>query len=514
MDHLQKFTAQIRTRLLGILFINNLLIVGTWWAGDYILELNDDRLLIAVVTVGAVSALLMPWVHAYYIAQPMRVIWQAVLHIAPDTANTAAPDLKKAHLGHELVTALVSHVYQLASVADTVEKIASKKGHDLKTEFIGNSLPLPVVVLDKDMNILFANEALCKYVGRLEADTVGQNVYLVLDMLFSNQQTFDVWLEKVRANSVTASHTWERVRLNLPEQKESRLFDLVAYYNKNNPNGFEITLTIFDRSRQYKQDEQAMSFLALAVHELRTPLTLLRGYIDVFEEEFDGKLNPELTGFMHKMKATAQQLTSFIGNVLNVSRFENDQLTMHLREEQWAPLLQAAVQDVELRAKVRGIKLTLQVDEKLPTVGADAQSIYEVINNLLDNAIKYSKEDGDRKEIVIHSYLTSGGLVETTIQDFGVGIPETAMGNLFDKFYRDYRNRAQVGGTGMGLYLCKAIITAHGGNIWVRSKEGEGSTFGFTLTPYTQVAAEKKGAQQDIVRTAHGWIKNHSMYRR
>lgn len=514
MDHLQKFTAEIRTRLLSILFINNLLIIGAWWAGEYYLELNDDRLLIGVVTVGTVSALLMPWISAHYIAQPMRLIWQAVLHIAPDTANTAAPDLRKVHLGHELVTALVSHVYQLASVADDVEKVASKKQHDLKTEFIGNSLPLPVVVLDKDMNILFANEALCKYVGRPESDTIGQNVYLVLDMLFSNQQTFDVWLEKARTNSVTASHTWERVRLNLPEQKESRLFDLVAYYNKNNPNGFEITLTLFDRSRQYSQDEQAMSFLALAVHELRTPLTLLRGYIDVFEEEFEGKLNPELTDFMHKMKATAQQLTSFIGNVLNVSRFENDQLTMHLREEQWSPLLQSAVQDVELRARVRGIKLTTQIDDKLPPVGADAQSIYEVINNLLDNAIKYSKDDGDRKEVVIHAYLTSGGLIETTIQDFGVGIPETAMGNLFDKFYRDYRNRAQVGGTGMGLYLCKAIISAHGGNIWVRSKEGEGSTFGFTLIPFSQVAAEKKGTDQDIVRTAHGWIKNHSMYRR
>lgn len=511
MDHLQKFTSQIRNRLLLILLLNSSLIVGGGWIASRSIEQESTLLLAAICLIALLSLILVAWLGAKSIAQPMRLIWQAVLHISPDTAaNNVAPDPKKAHLGRELVTTLVAHIYQIANVAQDIEKISSSQKHDLSTEFVANSLPLPVLVLNKDMNILFANEALLRYVDRTDTDTIGQNVYLVLDMLFSTQHTFDSWLDNIRRDKVTATRTWERVRLNLPDKQETRLFDLVAYYNKSNPDGFEIVLTLFDRTRQYSQDEQAMGFLALAVHELRTPLTLLRGYIDVFEEEFDGKLNPELTDFMRKMKATAQQLTAFIGNVLNVSRFENDQLVLRLQEEKWAPLLQAAINDVKLRANVRGVTFSVKIEDNLPAVGADAVSIYEVVNNLLDNAIKYSK---GKSEIAIHSYLTSGGQIETTVQDFGVGIPESAMGNLFDKFYRDYRNRTQVGGTGMGLYLSKAIIAAHGGNIWVRSKEGQGSTFGFTLLPYSQIADEKKGGE-DLVRTAHGWIKNHSMYRR
>jgi signal transduction histidine kinase len=511
MDHLQKFTSQTRLRLLGILFINNALIFVDWWVVDHLLHLEGHEFLIALGVLTLATLTFIPWLTANYLVQPTRLIWQAILHIAPDTANVKAPDLKHIRFGRELITALVSRIYQLASVADNIERLASAKKRDLKADFVANSLPLPLAVLDKDMNVIFANEAMLKFTGREGSDTTGQNVYLVLDMLFTDQHTFDSWLEKVRDNQVTATRTWERVRLNLPEKKETRLFDLVAYYNKSNPDGFEIMLTIFDRTRQYSQDEQAMSFLALAVHELRTPLTLLRGYIDVFEEELGGKLDPELTGYLNKMKATAQQLTSFIGNVLNVSRFENDQLTLNLREENWAPLLQSAVADVELRAKIRGITFKLTIDDNLPKVGADAVSIYEVVNNLLDNAVKYSKPNG---QIEIHAYTTHDGLVETTVKDTGVGIPEGAMGNLFDKFYRDYRNRTQVGGTGMGLYLSKAIVTAHGGNIWVRSKEGEGSTFGFTLIPYSKLEQAKKGDKGDIVRTAHGWIKNHSMYRR
>jgi signal transduction histidine kinase len=518
MDHLQKFVAQLQNRVAILLMINSLTIIGGYWLiAAYVgpnLHFKNQQIATAIILVfiAFLSIILLAWFASTYLTKPVRLIWQAVLHISPSTANYPAPDTKHVGFGQELVTALITHVYQMASVVDEVERTAKTRKHDLRSDFVANSLPMPVAVLDKDTNVLFANDALLQTVGRTAQDTFGQNVYLILDLLFSNEDTFDTWLDDARRDKVTDTKTWERVRLNLPEQNGTHYYDLVAYYNKNNPDGFEIMMVLFDRTRQYSQDEQAMSFVALAVHELRTPLTLLRGYIDVFEEELEGKLDEEMTGFMHKMKAAAQQLAAFTTNVLNVARFENDQLVLKLHEEKLEPLLLMAVNNMRLRANVRGIKLTLNVDPGLPTVGADTVSVSEVVNNLIDNAIKYSK---DSKEIIIHSYLTKDGLVETTVQDFGAGIPETAMSNLFNKFYRDYHNRSQVGGTGMGLFLSKAIIDAHDGNIWVRSKEGQGSTFGFTLKPYAQLADEiKKGDNADVTRTAHGWIKNHSLYRR
>lgn len=520
MDHLQKFVAQLQNRVAILLMLNSVTVIaGYWLIAHYVgpnLGFNNQAVATAIILVfiAFLSIIILSWVASKYLTKPIKLIWQAVLHISPETANYPAPDTSHIGYGQELVTSLVGHVYQMASVVDAVEKSAKNAKRDISAEFIGNSLPLPLMVLDKETNIIFANEPMLKAVGREKAETVGQNVYLVLDLLFSSQDTFDTWLESSKTSKITATKTWERVRLNLPNEKEARYYDLVAYYNKNNPDGFEIILTLFDRTTQYSQDDQALNFIALAVHELRTPLTLLRGYIDVFEEELGPKLDEEMTGFMRKMKAAAQQLAAFTSNILNVARFENDQLVLKLHEEKLEPLLKAAVNNMEDRARVRGIQIELKVDANLPTVGVDTVSISEVVNNLVDNAIKYSS-DSPTKKLIIHSYLTSDKQVETTVQDFGVGIPETAVGNLFNKFYRDYRNRNQVGGTGMGLYLSKAIVTAHGGNIWVRSKEGQGSTFGFTLQPYTEVADElKKGDNADVTRTAHGWIKNHSLYRR
>ena len=174
-------------------------------------------------------------------------------------------------------------------------------------------------------------------------------------------------------------------------------------------------------------------------------------------------------------------------------------------------MLKDAVNALSLQAKVRGITLKCRIDTSLPAVAVDRISIQEVINNVIDNAIKYS---GDSRVIEIDAHLTQDGMVETTVRDYGVGIPAAVMPNLFTKFYRDHRNRAQIGGTGLGLYLSKAIIGAYGGNLWVRSREGEGSTFGFTLVPYAQLEEAKKGQAEGITRNAHGWIKNHSLYRR
>jgi signal transduction histidine kinase len=512
MNYIEKFSKQFHNHLVGLLLINNLIIILDWWVIEQLLKLTGYWALGAFIIVPVLSMTILPWLSTRYLVQPTKLIWQAILHIAPDTANTEAPDLKQNHLGTDLVTYLVSHVYQLASVAENVEKLSSVTAHsDLSANFVANNIPLPMLVLSSDNTVLFANENMLSYLMKAKNEVIGQNVYPSLDMSFSSQHTFDEWLQSAKAYKATDSQSWERVRMKLADGKTLRIFDLAAYYNKNNPQGFTTIVVIFDHTTQYSQDDQAMSFVALAVHELRTPITLLRGYIEVFEEELATTTNPELADYMKKMRAASQQLETFVDNILNVARIENNQLVLKLQEENWKDILQAAVSEMQLMANVRGIQLNLSIDDDLPTVAVDRVSIYEVISNLIDNAIKYS---GTGKKIDIHSYLNSDNLVETTVKDYGVGIPEASITNLFQKFYRNHRSRSQIGGTGLGLYLSKTIMDAHSGHIWVRSKANQGSVFGFSLQPYSQVASEQKNQDNnDIVRNAHGWIKNHSLYR-
>lgn len=517
MDHLQKFRQQVRNHLAVILCANNAFLVAAAWYAYHIQKLDPSVILALLAVVGLVLAIGFTLLSTKYLASPLQAIWQAILHIAPETADQPAPNLKRLTLGKEAVTNLVSHIYQLASVVDTVERAERREQADPKHDFVASNLPLPLIILDKTDTVVFANKALLHYIKQEADDVIGKNFYSVVDMSFTNEKTLDNWLANAKTNKAVATNTWERVRLNLHEQNnedEAPLCDLAVYYNQGNPQNLETILVFFDHTLQYTQDNQAMNFLALAVHELRTPLTLLRGYIEAFEDELEGKLTPELDDFMHKMSVSAQQLATFVNTILNVSRIENDQFELRLHRESWQDILRAAVADLRLRAEVRGITLELDLPPQLPAVGVDRTSIYEVISNLVDNAVKYSNTG---KKIVIRSYQNRNGRVETTIQDFGVGIPVSGIPHIFEKFYRNQRNRSQIGGTGLGLYLSKAIVSAHGGQIWVTSKEGKGSTFGFTVLPYSQVAENIKNRDNevtDIVRSAHGWIKNHSLYRR
>ncbi|HVU59619.1 MAG TPA: ATP-binding protein [Candidatus Saccharimonadales bacterium] len=513
MDYQQGLRIQIRAYLIFVILIENLLLIAAlWFVATHYHELPLIDLAFGAYGVSVVMTFIIAFAAADYAMEPLRALWQIIVHIAPGEQQVAAPDLSKLVVGRVLVTQLAAQIYQIASVAEKAAGTELKQSNSLKANFVANNLPLPFFVLGSDQTILFANQAACAYIGREPDNVTGQHINSVLNMSFPSEQTLSAWLEQAKASAVTATSSWERVRLNVTDNQPTRLFDLAAYYNKSNTQGYETMLVLFDHTKQYSQDDQAISFIALAVHELRTPIALLRGYVEAFEEETRGTLSSELADFMSKMQATTQQLTMFINTILNVARVDNDQLVLRLHEENWAAILKSTIDMMSLRARVRGITLTLDVADDLPTVGADRASIQEVISNLIDNAIKYSAQS---KEIAVKSYRNSEGFVETTVQDWGVGVPTAVIPNLFTKFYRDHRNRAQIGGTGLGLYLCKAVIGAHGGNIWVKSKEGAGSTFGFTLLPYSRLAAEAKTTDnEEIVRSPHGWIKNHSLYRR
>lgn len=499
--------------------MNNIMIFAAWYLVRNIFFITDDVIIVcSMITAGIFGVCILPWFTAHYITEPTRLIWQGILHIAPDAVNTPAPNLKKRTIGHEMVANLVGHVYQLASVASEVDKLSANKPGDLAHNFVANYLPMPLLILDKSQNILFANKPMLDMMHHTKAEATGQSLYSVLDMSFNDSdgktETFDRWLDNAKATLPVGTKTWEHVRLNVAGAETTPQFDMAAYYNKSNPEGFETMLVFFDKTKAYANDDQDLGFVALAVHELRTPVTLLRGYIEVLEEEMEGKLDPETAEFVHKMKAAAQSLTAFINNMLNVARIENDQLQLKLHEDNWSDIVKAVVSDLSLRAKVVGIDIQADIAPGLPTAGVDRVSIYEVLANLLDNAIKYSSK-GNGKKVVVKAALNSEGLIETTIQDNGIGIPNSVLPSLFEKFYRSHRSKDQVGGTGLGLYLSKTIVEAHGGHIWVRSKEGTGTAFGFTVIPYAKLADEKKtGDNNNISRGAHGWIKNHSLYSR
>jgi signal transduction histidine kinase len=514
MDDLQTVRQQMERYLLVAFFIQNAAVVCLYWyVSTYYAVRPNWLLLVGGLIVAILLSIFTKFIASAYLISPLAAIWQTILCVSlAQDQSVAAPNLNKLHLGHEIVVNLTGQIYQIANLSEYTNARTTQENNNLSHNFIANTLPLPLFVLDPSETIQFANKTAATYLGLDSKDIIGKNVYMVLDMLFSSDITFDKWLKTVKRENATATTSWERVRLKAHEDQPEHLFDLAAYYNRDNPQQAETLLLLFDHTKRYSQDDQAISFMALSVHELRTPLTILRGYIEVFDEELAGKVDPELADFMQKMKATSQELTAFVNNILNVARIDDDQLQLKLQEEDWATVLQKAVEQVSLRAKVRGIAIGCQIAPGLPPVGVDRLSIQEVINNLVDNAVKYS---GQSKVITITSQLDANGLIETTIQDFGVGIASNALPNLFTKFYRDHQNRAQVGGTGLGLYLARAIMSAHGGNLWVRSKIGEGSTFGFTILPYAQLAEEiRQNDNKDIVRGAHGWIKNHSLYRR
>lgn len=510
MDDFQKISTRAWVYLFLILIIENTFLAAAWLAvGRYISVRWQMVALLGIEVILVLVSFLAANLLARWLLSPLKHLWQVVLNLAPKSTAPPPPDINNLHLGRELVANLTRQIYQLAAAGKASAPAAASK-----LDFISNNLPLPLFVIDESDKLQFTNAAAAEYLGRARDEMMGKSIYDLLDMSFASDETFEVWLKNARASAAVTKKSWDHVKLNLNDGQSTSQFDLAAYYNKGNASHFETILVLFDQTANYSSEDDQASFVALAVHELRNPLTMLRGYIEVLEEEVDDKSNLELTTDLQKMRASAQLLADYTNNILNVSRVDSDQLSLHLKSEDWPALVKKVVDSMSLRARVHGKKLEVNLANGLPPVGADSVSMSEVLTNLIDNAIKYSHSD---KPITIASGLNHNGEVETTVNDYGIVIDPSVIGNLFQKFYRNHRSRSEASGTGLGLYLSKAFVEAHGGNIWVSSNEKDGTTFGFTVLPYDKVSEQQRtgaATADDIVRVPHGWIKNHSLYRR
>lgn len=499
--HLDNALKQIWRRVFIWFLLSGVLLVAAAWAAGQYLNAEPPIIYGGLALGWLILSLIVSTLVARKISSPLKALSEAILHISPSPIPVASPNIEKLKVGKELVGGLVRQVYDL-----NINSGAG--GPALGGDMALQQLPVAVIAIDQEATITFANVKAKEMLGTSE-ELRGKNLYGLLDLLFQSEDTLQQWIEQARNNSVTAQKIWHAVRVNTPDNK-SEYIDIAASFVKQTAGGSEVVLTLFDETEVYAGQDQSLSFVALAVHELRTPLTMLRGYVEVFEEELKDA-SPEIKAYLQKTRAAAETLTAFVGNILNVARVDQNQLTLRLNRENWKEVLTSIIKDMQLRAEVRGKQIELTIADNLPEVGIDRISMAEVVVNLLDNAIKYSP--ADKKLIKVSAGLNQEGLVETIVQDYGVGISENVLPHLFEKFSRSYRNRASIGGTGLGLYLSNALIKAHGGNIWVRSQEGAGSIFGFTILPYEKVAQMQGSGNNGITRNAHGWIKNHTLSR-
>jgi len=274
MDHLKKLTHQIQFHIFFVVLLSNAILIAGWIIGSQKFDIDNQTLMITLGGVALVVALLISSLSTQYLIQPIKILWQAILHVSPGKSESPAPNLKTIKLGRELLTTLCLEVYQLASNIGNPKDAANDSSTN-RAKMVLNKLPMPLFVMDKDQNFVLINDAAKKYLNAPDNTLIGKNMYEVLDLSFPSDNTYDKWLEKSRTSSAITNGSWEHVRLQLKEPEILKQFDMAANYTKNSPTGVETMITIFDRTKYYADQDQAVGFISLAVHELRNPLTML-----------------------------------------------------------------------------------------------------------------------------------------------------------------------------------------------------------------------------------------------
>lgn len=437
----------------------------------------------------------------HIIGRPFRDLVSAIVLVAGEPSSSPPPNPNMNEYDKDGFKEILQTVYELAARNTTPPPAPTATVDSAILSGLDNT-KTGLIILDKEQKVIYSNK--CAPVRQDKDENT------VVDLQFPEDDDLATWLSKNEKNKLSAETHWTRVSDKLPGDKDRRIFDIAASYHKNST--AETVLTLFDRTNVYMPEEDELDFISFAAHELRGPITVIRGYLDVLEDELGPLMANDQAELMHRLMVSSNRLTSYVNNILNASKYDRRHFRLHLAEENMRHIYSAIEDDMQLRASSQNRLLIIDLPENLPTVAADGNAVGEVLGNLIDNAIKYSNEGG----LVHVTAHTIPGFVEVDVIDRGIGIPANVLANLFHKFYRSHRSRETVAGTGIGLYISKAIVSSHGGSITARSAENEGSTFSFTLPIYDTVAEKLKAGDNSnasLIEHGSGWIRNHSLYR-
>jgi len=348
-------------------------------------------------------------------------------------------------------------------IKDKIGKVDSERA---KLDLVLSSMFEGVIVTDSSEKIILMNPSLRK-IFFVDTNPEGKKPLEVI----RNTAVQDIVDKIIQGKQGLAT---EEITVSVPEEKILKVNGVPIVRN----NEFEGAILVFHDITELRRLEQIrQDFVANVSHELRTPISSIKGYAEtLLEGALKDKDNAK--EFISIIYQDSNRLANLINDLLDLSKIESGKMKMNFVPLDVASVTKRAVTVIENQAKVKSISFKLNLAPELPKIRADETRFSQVMINLLDNAIKYTPENGS---VTVTAKVVNNSL-QVDIKDTGIGISEKDLPRIFERFYRvDKARSRELGGTGLGLSIVKHIVQAHSGQVWVKSELGLGSTFSFTI---------------------------------
>lgn len=335
---------------------------------------------------------------------------------------------------------------------------ASLEAERLRLATVLEQITDGVLIADASGMIQFANPA----AGRLFQ--FGDPLHHSLAEVVRNHQLVEAWRRSQQTRQIQSE------AVEVPTRHQ--YLQLVVIPDQHTSGSL---LLAQDLTRTRRLETVRRDFVSNLSHELRTPLASLKALAETLQE---GALDdpPAARRFVDQIQIEVDALTQMANELLELSKIESGRFSLDRSSVAASDLLHSAAQRMQVHAERANIALRVEGADDLPTVHVDSQRLEQVLINLIHNAVKFTRPGGE----VVLCVESIPGEVRFAVRDTGVGIPADEVSRIFERFYRVDKSRTGRG-TGLGLSIAKHFVEAHRGKIWAESKEGQGSTFYFTI---------------------------------